>query len=113
MKLGEIIDKLKLERLTSRQANLAAEVKGCYIGDLLSNVMAHAQAGDVWLTVQIHPNIVAVAALLNLPAIILVEGHQPQPETLVKAEQEGIVLLGSERNSYELAGQMHLLGLGR
>lgn len=112
MKLGDIIEKLKLKRLTSGE-DLAAEVRGCYIGDLLSNVIAHAQAGDLWLTVQIHPNIVAVAALLNLPAIILVEGHRPQPETLAKAEQEGIVLLGSDRTSYELAGQLHLLGLGR
>ncbi|MFZ5753964.1 MAG: serine kinase [Bacillota bacterium] len=113
MKLGEIIEKLKLERLTSGEGNLAAEVRGCYIGDLLSNVMAHAQAGNVWLTVQIHPNIVAVASLLNLPAIILVEGHQPQPETLAKAKEEGIVLLSSEHTSYHLAGQMYMLGLGR
>ena len=45
------------------------EVTGGYTSDLLSCVMAGAKAGNVWITLQAHPNVVAVASLLDLAAV--------------------------------------------
>lgn len=113
MELREIIEKLKLKVLNAGEFDTVVEIKGCYIGDLLSNVMAHAQSGNVWLTVQTHQNVVAVAQLLNLGAIIFVEGHLPQEDTIEKAGKERIPLLSTEKSAFELAGGLYMMGIER
>lgn len=113
MNVGEKLSELKLQALYPQGENLRAEVQGCYIGDLLSNVMANAKAGDIWLTVQTHQNVVAVALLLNIAAIVFVEGHQPKAETVDKAIQENIPLFTTEEKAYQLACRLWELGLGR
>jgi len=50
------------------------DVKCGYASDLLSDVMAHAGEGDIWVTVQAHQNIVAVATLAELSAVIVAGG---------------------------------------
>ncbi len=110
MELAKIIAEVKLQPLvTAGESN----VKGCYIGDLLSNVMAKAKEGDIWLTVQTHRNVVAVAHLLNMSGIVVVEGHVPHPETIEKAQEEGIALLATKKSAYEVACVLYSLGLGR
>ena len=88
---------------------LDAEVTGAYISDMLSDVIAHAQPGQVWITLQVHPNVVAVATLKELAAIVTVSDRQPEAETLHKARQEGIPILVSSLPGFELAGRLHRL----
>ena len=88
-------------------------VSGGHCGDLLSEVMANAPTGCVWLTIQIHQNIVAVALLKEMAAIILTGGNVPDAETRTKADEEGIPILLSSRRTYELAGQLYAVGVGR
>lgn len=111
MKLKQIIEILDLELL--QEADLAREVQGCYLGDLLSNVMARAREDDLWLTVQTHRNVVAVAQLLNLAGIVFLEGHLPKKETLLKAAEEGIPLLATSKSAFQLAGKLYQSGLGQ
>jgi len=85
------------------------EVVGAYAGDMLSDVMAHAGGGELWITLQVHPNIVAVALLKELAGIILVNGRRPEPETVRKAEAEKVPILVSSLSAYELAGRLHNL----
>jgi hypothetical protein len=75
--------------------------------------MANATQGALWLTIQSHQNIVAVAVLKELAAIILVNGRLPDEETKVKAEDEGIPILLSPLPAYQLAGRLYELGIGR
>jgi len=112
MKLKEIADKLELTCRTPG-ANLEIEVGGGYASDLLSDVMAHSRAGDLWLTLQAHPNIVAVATLRELAGIVVVGGREPETDTIAKAQQEGIPILVSRRPSFDLAGRLYELGIGR
>lgn len=112
MKLQEISRSLGLKQLDGNHASLDKEVNGCYIGDLLSNVMSHAQADDLWLTAQTHSNIVAVAVLLNLAGIVIVEGHQPQADTLERARSEGVPLFSWPDSAYRLAHNLALQGIG-
>jgi len=113
MKLVNLLKELDITLSKPDEIDPSLEVTGCYCGDLLSNVMAHAKDGDVWLTIQTHQNIVAVAALLNLRCIILVEGNLPQDETLQKAKKEGVIILSSRETAYQVAGRLYNLGLGR
>jgi hypothetical protein len=110
MKLNELSQQLALEVRTAK-GKLDAEVTGGYASDLLSWVMAKAQAGSVWITIQAHPNIVAVASLIGLSGIIIAEGVAPEPATLEKAEQEGIPILTTHLHVYAVAGKMFELGV--
>lgn len=91
------------------EPDLAREVTGGYAGDLLSDVMANSAAGTVWITRQVHQNIVAVASLKDHAAIIIVQGNMPDAETLARAAEEGIPLLGSPEGAFETVGRLHAL----
>jgi len=110
MKLSEIIKELTAT-VKSAHKGLERDVKGGYAGDLLSDVMAHSKAGDIWVTIQGHPNIVAVATLRDLVGIILANGRQPDAETVQRAEEEGIPLLCTPLPTYEVVGRLYRLGI--
>ncbi len=110
MKLQEIGQQLSLE-VRAAAENLDREVTGGYASDLLSCVMAKAQAGNVWVTLQGHPNIVAVASLLDLAGIIVAEGMSIDAATLTKAEEEGIPILTSSLTTYTVVGELSKLGV--
>ncbi len=74
--------------------------------------MARANEGNIWITLQAHQNIVAVAALLNLAGIVIAGGIEPQEDTLLKAEEEGIPILTTPLSSFEVAGRLYALGIG-
>jgi len=110
MKLEEIARRVKME-VKSASQNLYREVEGGYASDLLSDVMAHAKKDDLWVTLQLHQNIVAVAVVKELAGIIIVNGRVPEQETLVKAEKEGVPILVTPLPSFEVIGRLYQLGL--
>lgn len=110
MKLKEIVDALLLE-VKAGSSKLKKEVTGGYISDLLSDVMANSKDGHIWITLQTHQNIVAVAVLKELSGIILVNNRTPDPETLKKAEDEGLPIMVSSLPAFEIVGRLYTLGL--
>ena len=110
MTLEELDRQLSLKVHTAA-GKLGTEVTGGYAADLLSCVMAKAQAGNVWVTLQGHPNIVAVASLLNLAGIIITEGMTPDPATLEKAEEQGIPILTTPLTTFTVVGKLSALGI--
>jgi hypothetical protein len=112
MTVKELVEALDLE-VAAGAGGLDRRVSGGYISDLLSDVMANAGEGCLWLTVQVHQNLVAVAVLRDIAAICLVGGRRPQEDTVAKADQENIPILLSAEDAYGLAGRLHGLGLGR
>jgi len=112
VRVGEILKRLELSAATGEKG-LDREADAGYCGDLLSDVMANSKKGALWLTIQSHQNIVAVAVLRELAAIILVNGRAPDEETRTKAEAEGIPILLSPLPAYELAGRLYEMGIGR
>jgi hypothetical protein len=90
---------------------LENEVTGGYASDLLSDVIGNSREGDVWVTLQIHVNIVAVASMKELSGIILVNGREPDEDTVEKAEAEGIPLMVSGLPAFELVGRLYGLGV--
>lgn len=111
MTLQEIIRQLNLRILTQPKDFEPIVPTGGYAADLLSCVMAGAQRQAIWVTLQAHLNIVAVAALLELSAIIITEGATPDPETIIKANEEGVTLLATDKSTFYVAGRLWELGL--
>jgi hypothetical protein len=111
MRLREVVERLNLDILAL--GDQEREVRWAYTSDLLSDVMAGAQPGDLWLTIQRHMNIVAVAKLRDLAGIVLAKGHRPAQEVVDKAKEEGIALMVSEDPLFELCGEMYQILKGR
>ena len=110
MTVREVAIGLGLELLTEGQG-LEREITGGYASDLLSDVIAHSQAGNVWITLQTHRNIIAVATLKELAAIVLVSGRTPDADTLAKAREEKALILSSRLPAFELIGQLYQMGI--
>jgi len=85
--LASIVKILNL-KVYSGMDKLNRSILGGYTGDLLSDVMANSQEGDIWVTRQVHQNIIAVASLKDHAGIILVHGAEPAKDTLDKAIKE-------------------------
>lgn len=111
MTVKEMCEKLGLRPLTG-ECGMDREVSGAYIGDLLSWVMAHAQKGDVWITIQTHTNIIAVASLLELSSIIISEDAEVEEETIKKAVDENIPVLVSAQSAFMISKGLINAGLG-
>lgn len=82
--------------------NADKEITGVFINDLLSHVMSNSKENDIWITVQIHPNIVAVAELGGISAIVVPEGIKVEEITVEKANEKGIEIITSELDAYSI-----------
>jgi hypothetical protein len=111
MTLQEIIQKLNLTVLTTPKDFADVRPTGGYASDLLSCVMAGAKPGHLWVTLQAHINIVAVAALTDTAAVIITEGATPEPEVLEKANSQGVTLLGTSEGTYQVTGKLWEMGI--
>jgi predicted transcriptional regulator len=112
VQLKEMVTALELEVLTG-QDSLESEVTGGYVSDLLSNVMGQAEAGNIWITMQGHQNIVAVASLAGLSAILIAGDAEVSKDALQKAEKEGIALLAAKMSCFEVCGRLYEMGIGK
>ncbi len=110
MKLAEIVEKLDLAVRTAG-GRLGREVTAGYASDLMSDVIAHAKPGTLWVTLQIHQNIVAVASMNELAGIVLVNGREPEAETIEKAEAEGLPIMVTPLPTFEVVGRLYSLGI--
>lgn len=108
IKLKEVVDLLELKVIFGQEL-LDREVTGGYCSDLLSDVMGNAQEGHVWITIQVHNNIVAVAALKELSAIVLVKGLIPTEETIESARKQAIPIVSTTEAAFEIAGKLYNL----
>ena len=111
MLVGDLTKTLALELLSQEMADNEININGCYIGDLLSNVMGKAQTGQLWFTVMTNINIMAVAQLIELSGIVLLEGNKPIDGVLERAETEGIPVFLSNDTAYEAAIRFKESGL--
>jgi len=108
MKVCDIIEKLNL-KVIGGEEGLQNEITGGYTSDLLSDVMGNADEGHVWITLQTHRNVMAVASLKEVAAIIIVKGFEADENTISQSNDEGIPLLSTNMEAFELSGQLYAL----
>lgn len=90
---------------------LDTQVSCGYTCDLLSWVMAHGKQGMAWITVQTHMNVIAVASLMEMAAVIIPEGIQMEEPSLEKAREEGVAVLQSDKTAFALCALLAQHGL--
>jgi predicted transcriptional regulator len=110
MKVRQIVEVLSLT-VSAGSRGLDAEVTGGYSSDMLSCAMAGAAQGNLWVTLQGHLNVVAVATLNELAGVIVTEGKPVSPEALAKADDEGIPILTTRLDTFEVCGRLWGLGV--
>jgi len=110
VKLREIVAAAGLTVRAAPQ-RLDAEVTGGYASDLLSCVLAKAQKGNLWITLQAHPNIVAVASLLDLSGIVITEGRETDPGTVEKANEQGVCVMTTGHATFTIVAKLAELGV--
>lgn len=106
MNLSALCERLGLKAVIGNP-DQAAEYDGVYAGDLLSRAMSHVKAGNLWVTIMVNANVVAVASLTEAAAVILAEDVQLLPDAAEAAEKNGILILSSELSAYELCAAIH------
>ncbi len=108
--INAIIAALSLESV-SPPTNPDEVIDTVFVSDLLSNVMASCPGNCLWVTVQCHQNVIGVASLLDMQAVLLAGGSRPSPQVLAKAKEVGVTVLVSQDDAFELAGKLYSLGL--
>jgi hypothetical protein len=111
MNMAEIAKSLNLKLLSDPKDLTLITPSGGYASDMLSCVMSGAPREGIWITLQAHGNIVAVAALLDLSAVIITENAIPEAATISRANEKGISLFGTVASTYEIAGKLWALGI--
>ncbi len=108
MTVAQVAEKLGLKVFCGDQG-MDQEVTGGYVSDLLSDVMGRADTGQVWITLQTHKNVMAIASLKDLAAVILVADNQPEADTARQSNEEGIPVLGTSLSTFEISGKLYEL----
>jgi hypothetical protein len=118
MRLQELATVLKLTELVPSGATATGaatagdpDITKGYASDLLSDVLAHAPAGGVLVTLQVHLNVIAVAGHAGLAAVIFSSGRKPEDEVIAKAAEEGLALFVSPDDTFALVGRLYELGI--
>lgn len=108
MKLKEVVEKTGLKILTSLEDR---DVDGVFISDMLSDVMANAEAGNLWLTVQTHSNIVSAANLIDISGVVVTSGKDVPQKTIDLANRYHVVILSSPETAFNLTKKLIAAGL--
>src|SRR5512136_502810 len=107
MTVQDLIEKAGLKPLSHFQNR---SVAGVYISDMVSDVMAGAKSGNLWLTVQTHKSIVPAANLVDVSAIVVTSGKEVPQETIDIASKYNIAILSTPLPTFELVGKLYSLG---
>ncbi len=84
-------------------------ISGGYTSDLLSDVIANCPENGIWITVQRHLNVIAVAQLKGVVAIVFPNGVTPDAALVERAGGEGIALVSSPDNPFVTSGKIYAL----
>jgi hypothetical protein len=106
MTVRELIGGLNLENLTG-EVNLDRTVESGYTSDLLSDVIANAGRNSIWITVQRHVNILGVAQLKEICAIVIPRSLPVEEAVIEKAKAESIAILRDHRSAFEISGVLY------
>ena len=110
MKLNELANRTNW-KLYCLESALDNQIKGVYVGDLLSWVMGHGQPAQAWITVQAHPNVIAVASLREFACVIICEDSAVSDELIKQAKEENVALFTTSLSAYDVCHQLIDLGI--
>lgn len=106
MKVKELAEQLKL-KVVGGAAGIENEITGGYSSDLLSDVIGNAEQGNIWITLQTHKNVMAIASLKDLSAVLLVNNNQPESDMLEQSNEEHIPVLVTNEPAFSINGKVY------
>ena len=106
MEVKDLISALGL-KIFGGEKGIGNKITGGYVSDLLSDVMGNADSGQVRITLQTHKNVMAIASLKDLAAIVLINNNTPDEDTLEQSNNENIPMLGTSMSAFELTGKLY------
>ena len=104
MTVAELKDKLELKPLNDV---FDKPIEGVFISDMVSDVMAGAAAGTLWVTTQTHKNVVAAANLVDISAVIVTRGKAVPDETLEMASRAELTVFSTALETYDFVRKLH------
>ncbi|HNZ30656.1 MAG TPA: DRTGG domain-containing protein [Smithellaceae bacterium] len=110
MKLREVKEILDANIIVGEE-KLDMEVKTAFGADLMSDVLAFAKAGSLLLTGLTNTQVIRIANVLDIAAIILVRGKKPPMEALELAKDLHIPILTTKYILFETAGRLYTRGI--
>lgn len=110
MTLRQIVEKLGLE-VASGMSNLDVEVTSGCVSDILSDVMAKAPRGSIWVTNHTHQNVMALVFFKRLTGVIIAGGLELEEDALQKALEKDIPVLKTKANAFDVVGHLYELGI--
>ena len=108
MKIQELAERLELKVVTKV---FDRDVKGVYISDMVSDVIANAKAGDLLVTAQAHANVIAAANLVDTCAIVITQGKALADDVVKMAEKAEITVFTTPLNRWQVATKLYEAGL--
>lgn len=109
MKIKDIASSLNLDIIC--RGNGDKQVESAITGDLMSFIVGKATSGSIWITVQNHLNVAAVAVLKEIPLIIITSGRAVPSDLKERCEIEGITLASSDESTFKLCSKLSELGI--
>ena len=110
MKLQEVQEILEADVIVGEE-KLDMEIKTAFGADLMSDVLALAKAGSLLLTGLTNTQVIRIANVLDIAAIILVRGKKPSAEAIALAKELHIPILATKFILFETAGRLYSKGI--
>lgn len=108
MRVAELMKKVNLTPLNSIHDK---EIVGGLVTDMVSDVMASGQAGNIWVTVQTHKKVIAAANLVDVAAVVITQGKNMDSDVLQAADKAEITVFSTTLPSWDLVGELYALGI--
>ena len=108
MTTQELVEKIGLKALSKFEHR---DVNGIFVSDMISDVMAGAKSGDLWLTVQTHKSIVPAANLVDVSAVVITSRKEVPQDTIELASKYDIAILATELPTFDIVGKLYELGI--
>ena len=108
MTTQELSEKIRLKPLSNFDDR---DVNGVFVSDMISDVMAGAKSGDLWLTVQTHKSIVPAANLVDVSAIVITSAKKVPQDTIELANKHNIAILTTDLPTFDVVGELYALGI--
>ncbi len=110
MTLEGIKELLKAEVL-SPNFNLNIEIRCASASDLMSDVLASVEPGELLLTGLTNNQVIRTCEIAGIQAVVFVRGKRPQAETIRMSEQCNIPVLTTALAMFEACGLLYANGL--
>ncbi len=101
------------EKLSLKLANelYDKDVESVFISDMVSDVMAGAKPGALWVTTQSHKNVVAAANLVDIAAVVVTRGKPVPADTIEMATRAELTIFTTDLETYDFIVKLHGAGV--